>query len=65
MEKLNYYEEFYYNEIMDIDEMLEHKEQIEYATKIEKYLSSISNDKETIRSVILCSFRFHHVMEYE
>lgn len=65
MEKLNYYEEFYYNEIMDPDEMLEHKEQIEYATKIEKYLSSISNDKETIRSVILCSFRFHHVMEYE
>ena len=65
MKKFSYYYEFYHQEIFDIDEMLEHKEQIEIAEKVENYLNSKNDNIDLIRSAIICSYKFEKKLDYE
>ncbi|MBO6195114.1 MAG: hypothetical protein J6O56_02065 [Bacilli bacterium] len=65
MEKFSYYSELYYDEILDIDDMIKNKENVENAYKIEKYLSSLNDNVEIIRNAIVCSYRFSKVLKYE
>ena len=65
MEKFSYYLELYNMEIFDIDEMIEHEDQIKNAIKIEKYLNSLNDNIDIIRNAILSSFRFKKILNYD
>lgn len=65
MEKFSYYLELYQMEIFDLDEMIEHEDQIKDAIKIENHLHLLNDNIDIIRNAIINSIRFEKILSYD